>query len=134
MPLRRFRRQYEQLSQFERERIIGIREARWSARLVARQSGRSDCVMRRRWANCIINRHLGIGSTFSRDPVPSRTIRRHLAERHLGSWRPLLVLSSDESRFNLSTVMTIKFVCGDPVMKPSILPLLYSDILLRQLV
>ncbi|GFV74970.1 hypothetical protein TNCV_1042081 [Trichonephila clavipes] len=30
--LRRFRRQYEQLSQFERERIIGMMEAEWSAR------------------------------------------------------------------------------------------------------
>ncbi|GFW49039.1 transposable element Tcb1 transposase [Trichonephila clavipes] len=32
MPLRRFRRQYEQLSQFERGRIIGMMEAGWSAR------------------------------------------------------------------------------------------------------
>ncbi|GFV67921.1 uncharacterized protein TNCV_664831 [Trichonephila clavipes] len=32
MPLRHFRRQYEQLSQFERRRIIGIKEAGWSAR------------------------------------------------------------------------------------------------------
>ncbi|GFV80763.1 hypothetical protein TNCV_4619241 [Trichonephila clavipes] len=35
MPLRRFRRQYEQLSQFERWRIIGMMEAWWSARRVA---------------------------------------------------------------------------------------------------
>ncbi|PRD25024.1 UNVERIFIED_CONTAM: hypothetical protein NCL1_42107 [Trichonephila clavipes] len=47
MPLRRFRRQYEQLSQFERERIIGIMEA--GSRRVARQLGRSDCVVRRCW-------------------------------------------------------------------------------------
>ncbi|GFV13590.1 transposable element Tcb2 transposase [Trichonephila clavipes] len=46
MSLRRFQRQYEQLSQFERKRIIGIMEAGWSARRVARQLGRSDCVMR----------------------------------------------------------------------------------------
>ncbi|GFY03258.1 transposable element Tcb2 transposase [Trichonephila clavipes] len=32
MPLRRFRRQYEQLLQFERWRIIGMMEAGWSAR------------------------------------------------------------------------------------------------------
>ncbi|GFU73465.1 transposable element Tcb2 transposase [Trichonephila clavipes] len=44
MPLRRFRIQYEQLSQFERGRIIGMMEAGWSARRVARQLGRSDCV------------------------------------------------------------------------------------------
>ncbi|GFY00725.1 transposable element Tcb2 transposase [Trichonephila clavipes] len=49
MTLRRFRRQYEQLSQFERGRIISMMEAGWSARRVARQLGRSDCVVRRCW-------------------------------------------------------------------------------------
>ncbi|GFW88583.1 transposable element Tcb1 transposase [Trichonephila clavipes] len=47
MSLRRFRRRYEQLSQIERERIIVMMEAGWSARRVARQLGRSDCVVRR---------------------------------------------------------------------------------------
>ncbi|GFW58566.1 uncharacterized protein TNCV_718661 [Trichonephila clavipes] len=47
MPLRRFRRQYEQTSQFERGRIIGMTEAGWSARRVARQLDLSDCVVRR---------------------------------------------------------------------------------------
>ncbi|GFW64010.1 transposable element Tcb2 transposase [Trichonephila clavipes] len=47
MSLRRFRRQYEQLSQFARGEIIGMMEAGWSARRVSRQSGRSDCVVRR---------------------------------------------------------------------------------------
>ncbi|GFV56024.1 transposable element Tcb2 transposase [Trichonephila clavipes] len=84
-------------------------------------------------ANCFIGRHPGAGSTFILgDPVSSRTIRRHLAEGHLGSRRPLRVLPltptdrrlrlewcrargnwtaaewnqvvfSDESRFNLSS-------------------------------
>ncbi|GFV01378.1 transposable element Tcb2 transposase [Trichonephila clavipes] len=49
MPLRHFRRQYEQLSQFERGRIIGMMEAGLSVRRVARQLGRSDCVVRRCW-------------------------------------------------------------------------------------
>ncbi|GFW66723.1 transposable element Tcb2 transposase [Trichonephila clavipes] len=49
MPLRSFRRQYEQLSQFERGRIIGMMEAGWSARSVACQLGRSNCVERRCW-------------------------------------------------------------------------------------
>ncbi|GFW46668.1 transposable element Tcb1 transposase [Trichonephila clavipes] len=44
MPLRHFRRQFEQLSQFERGRIIGMVETGWSVRRVARQLGRSDCV------------------------------------------------------------------------------------------
>ncbi|GFS63111.1 hypothetical protein TNCV_3743491 [Trichonephila clavipes] len=37
MPLRRFRRQYEQLSQFQRRRIISLMEAGWSAGRVSRQ-------------------------------------------------------------------------------------------------
>ncbi|GFT86468.1 transposable element Tcb1 transposase [Trichonephila clavipes] len=45
MPLRRFRRQYEQLSQFEKGEIIGMMEAGWSTRRVARQLGCSDCVV-----------------------------------------------------------------------------------------
>ncbi|PRD28299.1 UNVERIFIED_CONTAM: hypothetical protein NCL1_32776 [Trichonephila clavipes] len=49
MQLRHFRSQYEQLSQFERGRIIGMMEAGWSARRVARQLGRSDCVVKRCW-------------------------------------------------------------------------------------
>ncbi|GFY29220.1 transposable element Tcb2 transposase [Trichonephila clavipes] len=49
MPLRRFRRQYEKLSEFERERIFGMMEAEWSARRIARQLDRSNCVVRRRW-------------------------------------------------------------------------------------
>ncbi|GFV10734.1 transposable element Tcb2 transposase [Trichonephila clavipes] len=49
MPLRHFRRQYEQLLQFERGRIIGMMKAGWSARRVARQLGRFDCVVRRCW-------------------------------------------------------------------------------------
>ncbi|GFT69363.1 uncharacterized protein TNCV_2142771 [Trichonephila clavipes] len=49
IPLRCFQRQYEQLSQFERGRIIGMMEAGWSARRVTRQLGRSDCVLRTCW-------------------------------------------------------------------------------------
>ncbi|GFV69740.1 uncharacterized protein TNCV_1348931 [Trichonephila clavipes] len=49
MPLRRFRRQYEQLSQFERGSIIGMMKAWYSATRVARQFDRSDCVVRRCW-------------------------------------------------------------------------------------
>ncbi|GFY01103.1 transposable element Tcb1 transposase [Trichonephila clavipes] len=44
MPLRCFRRQYEQLLQFERGRIIGMMETGWSARRVARQLYLFDCV------------------------------------------------------------------------------------------
>ncbi|GFV22364.1 transposable element Tcb2 transposase [Trichonephila clavipes] len=120
MPLRRFRRQYEQLSQFERGRNIGMMESGWSARRVARQLGRSDCVVRRCWnqwiressftsrpsrgylrqtshrENCHIVRNTLVQPTASSAAiqaqvapslgslVSSRTIRRCLAEGHLG--------------------------------------------------
>ncbi|GFU71610.1 hypothetical protein TNCV_3035501 [Trichonephila clavipes] len=40
MPLRRNRRQYEQLTDFDRGRIIGLREAGWSNRRIDRPLGR----------------------------------------------------------------------------------------------
>ncbi|GFX79080.1 HTH_Tnp_Tc3_2 domain-containing protein [Trichonephila clavipes] len=42
MPLRRNRWQYEQLTDFDRGRIIGLREAGWSNRRIGRHLGRSD--------------------------------------------------------------------------------------------
>ncbi|GFV77695.1 transposable element Tcb2 transposase [Trichonephila clavipes] len=169
MQLRRFRKQYEQLSQFERGRIIGMMEAGWSARQVACQLGRSDCVVRRcrdQWIREMSftrrqgsGRHLQTSRREDRHiernacvqpiassvaiqaqvapslgaPVSSRTIRRCLAEGHLGTRCPLRVLPltpthrclrlewcrvrgnwtaaewnqvvfSDESRFHLSSV------------------------------
>ncbi|GFV85781.1 transposable element Tcb2 transposase [Trichonephila clavipes] len=191
MPLRHFRRQYEQLPQFEKGRIIGMMEARWSARRVARQLGHSDCVVRRCWDQWIremsftrrpdsgrprqisrrenhhIVRNAHVQPTTSStaiqvqvvpslvDPGSSRTIRMHLVEGHLGSRCPLRMLPltpsfvvvlrtrkldwnqvvfSDENPDSISAVMTIVFVCGDPVVNAPILPLLYSDTLLPQLV
>ncbi|GFU14942.1 transposable element Tcb2 transposase [Trichonephila clavipes] len=78
MPLRRFRRQYEQLSQFERGRIIGMMEARWSASRVRRQLGFSDCAVRRCWAQWIRK------MSFTRRPGsgrPRQTSRRE--DRHI---------------------------------------------------
>ncbi|GFT84932.1 transposable element Tcb2 transposase [Trichonephila clavipes] len=73
MSLCRFRRQYEQMLQFERGRIIGMMEAGWSARQVARQLCRSDCVVRRCWVQWIremsFTRRPGLGH-------PGLTIRR----------------------------------------------------------
>ncbi|GFT52390.1 HTH_Tnp_Tc3_2 domain-containing protein [Trichonephila clavipes] len=94
-------------------------------------------------------------------PVSSRTMRRHLAEGHLGSRCPLRVLpltpfhrrirlewcrargnwtdlvwnqvSLATNPDSISAVLTIVFVCGDPVVNASILPLLYSDTPLPQL-
>ncbi|GFW73878.1 HTH_Tnp_Tc3_2 domain-containing protein [Trichonephila clavipes] len=103
MSLRRFRRQQEQLSQFERERIIGMMKAGWSARRVARQLGRSDCVTSHREDRHIVKnareQQTALSAAFQAQiapslgaPVSSRTIRKRLAEGHLGLRRPLRVL------------------------------------------
>ncbi|GFV28288.1 HTH_Tnp_Tc3_2 domain-containing protein [Trichonephila clavipes] len=92
MPLRRFRRQYEQLSQIESEGgIIGLMEAGWSARRVARQLDHSDCVVRRCRDHQLLHRQPSSHNVAPSlgTPVSSRTIRRLLAEGRLGSRRPL---------------------------------------------
>ncbi|GFS93840.1 transposable element Tc1 transposase [Trichonephila clavipes] len=77
MPLRRNRRQYEQLTDFDRGRIISLREAGWSNRRIGHHLGRSDMVVARCWQQWITE-------------VPSReTIRRRLTEVGLRSRRPL---------------------------------------------
>ncbi|GFV83859.1 transposable element Tc1 transposase [Trichonephila clavipes] len=53
MPLRRNWRQYEQLTDFDRGRIIGLREAGWSNRRIGRHLGRSDMVVARCWQQWI---------------------------------------------------------------------------------
>ncbi|GFU05290.1 hypothetical protein TNCV_964731 [Trichonephila clavipes] len=74
MPLRRNRRQYEQLTDFDRGRIIGLREAGWSNRRIGRHLGPGDMVVARCWQQCGSRRH----------PVPSReTIKKETTDR---SW------------------------------------------------
>ncbi|GFY14978.1 HTH_Tnp_Tc3_2 domain-containing protein [Trichonephila clavipes] len=87
MPLRRNRWQYEQLTDFDRGRIIGLREAGWSNRRIGHPLGRSDMVVARCWQQWITE-----GRVYRRGghPVPSReTIRRRLTEVGLRSRRPL---------------------------------------------
>ncbi|GFX72746.1 transposable element Tcb2 transposase [Trichonephila clavipes] len=129
MPLRRNRRQYEQLTDFDRGRIIGLREAGWSNRRIGRHLGWSDMEVARCWQQWITE---GRVYRRGRHPGPSReTIRRRLTEVDLRSRRPLRrltltphhrqcrldfcrpratwsvtdwrrVIFSDESRFSLS--------------------------------
>ncbi|GFV05873.1 transposable element Tcb2 transposase [Trichonephila clavipes] len=97
MPLRRFRRQYEQLSQFETGRIISMMKVGCSTRRVARQLGPSDCVTSRR-EDCNIVRNGRI-----RPPDSSAAIQAQSGER--GNWTAAewnQVVFRDESRFNLS--------------------------------
>ncbi|GFV09676.1 hypothetical protein TNCV_335571 [Trichonephila clavipes] len=49
MPLRRNRRQYEQLTDFDRGRILGLREAGWSNRRIGRHRTRSE-----RYGSCSV--------------------------------------------------------------------------------
>ncbi|GFU18250.1 HTH_Tnp_Tc3_2 domain-containing protein [Trichonephila clavipes] len=49
MPLRGIRAHYEQLSEFERGRIIELKEAGWENRRIARYMGRGDAAIRRCW-------------------------------------------------------------------------------------
>ncbi|GFX80764.1 transposable element Tcb2 transposase [Trichonephila clavipes] len=124
MPLRRFRRQYEQLSQFERGRIIVMMEAEWSARRIARQLGHSDCVVRRCWDQWIremsFTRRLGSGRPRQTSHREDRHIVRNARVqptassaaiqaqwcRARGNWTAVewnQVVFSDESRFILSS-------------------------------
>ncbi|GFW76795.1 transposable element Tcb2 transposase [Trichonephila clavipes] len=98
MPLRRNRRQYEQLTDFDKGRIIGLREAegrvyrRGGSGCPRNTNDREDRAIRRVATSApttslaSIQRHL----PPSRHPVPSReTIRRRLTEVGLRSRRPL---------------------------------------------
>ncbi|GFW16963.1 transposable element Tcb2 transposase [Trichonephila clavipes] len=87
MPLRRFRRQYEQLSQFERGRIIVMMEAGWLARRVACQLGHFDRVPTASLATIQAQVAPSLDAL-----VYSRTIRKCLTEGHLGSLCQLRVL------------------------------------------
>ncbi|GFW23437.1 uncharacterized protein TNCV_3805341 [Trichonephila clavipes] len=49
MPGKRARRHFSQLSEFERNLIIGKKTAGWSTRRVAGQVDRSECVVRNCW-------------------------------------------------------------------------------------
>ncbi|GFV06240.1 transposable element Tc1 transposase [Trichonephila clavipes] len=79
MPLRRNRRQYEQLTDFDRGRIIGLREAGWSNRRY-RPPPRSE-----RYGSC---------------SAVSTGFCRPRATWSVTDWRR--VIFSDESRFSLS--------------------------------
>ncbi|GFW13109.1 HTH_38 domain-containing protein [Trichonephila clavipes] len=79
MPLRRNRRQYEQLMDFDRGRIIGLREAGWSNRRIGRHLGRSDMVVARCWQQWItegrVYRRGGSGRPRNTNDREDRAIR-----------------------------------------------------------
>ncbi|GFY26828.1 transposable element Tcb2 transposase [Trichonephila clavipes] len=121
MPLRCNRRQYEQLTDFDRFRIIGLREAGWSNRRIGRHLGRSDMVVARCWQQWItediqchqenIRRRLTEVGMRSRRPLRRLPLTPHHRQCRLDFCRPRAtwsvtdwrrVIFSDESRFSLS--------------------------------
>ncbi|GFW09465.1 HTH_Tnp_Tc3_2 domain-containing protein [Trichonephila clavipes] len=59
------RAHYDQLSEFERGRIIGLKEALWTNRKITRHMGRRDAAIRRCWQEWVdsgrFQRHDGSG-------------------------------------------------------------------------
>ncbi|GFW00494.1 HTH_Tnp_Tc3_2 domain-containing protein [Trichonephila clavipes] len=80
IPLRRNRRQYEQLTDFDRGRIIGLREVGWSNRRIGRHLGWSDMVVARCWQQWItegrVYRRGGSGRPRNTNDREDRAIRR----------------------------------------------------------
>ncbi|GFV12824.1 transposable element Tc1 transposase [Trichonephila clavipes] len=72
MPVRRNRRQYEQLTDFDRGRIIGLREAGWSNRRIGRHLGQDDMVVARCWQQWITE-----GRVYRRGGTSSAIKRNH---------------------------------------------------------
>ncbi|GFS48468.1 uncharacterized protein TNCV_2297821 [Trichonephila clavipes] len=96
MPLRHFQRQYEQLSQIESGRIMGMMEALWSARTPSKDQSSKRPPHRKKFTltdNCFIGRHPVTDDTFIRGPCVLSNHTKALAEGHSGSRRPLRVLA-----------------------------------------
>ncbi|UYV68417.1 hypothetical protein LAZ67_5004273 [Cordylochernes scorpioides] len=55
MPRRKIRAHYENMLEFETGRAIGLKEAGWSNRLIARHLCRSDAAIRRCWQKWVNN-------------------------------------------------------------------------------
>ncbi|GFW21203.1 HTH_Tnp_Tc3_2 domain-containing protein [Trichonephila clavipes] len=86
MLYRGIRFHYEHLSEFERRRIIELKEAGWANRRITRHMGRSDAAIRRCWQEWVENdrfqRHDGsgrprqqLGLIFQQDTARPHTIR-----------------------------------------------------------
>ncbi|GFV65774.1 HTH_38 domain-containing protein [Trichonephila clavipes] len=105
MPLRRNRRQYEQLTDFDRGRIIGLREAGWSNRRIGRHLGRSDMVVARCWQQWItegrVYRRGGSGRPRNTNDREDRAIRRG----HFGTNNVASIDSTPLTSFQTSSVI-----------------------------
>ncbi|GFV02636.1 HTH_Tnp_Tc3_2 domain-containing protein [Trichonephila clavipes] len=98
MPLRRNRRQYEQLTDFDRGRIIGLREAGWSnRRIAAATSVGAIAVVARCWQQWItegrVYRRGGSGRPRNTNDREDRAIGR------VGTSAPTTSLASIQRHF-----------------------------------
>ncbi|GFU75561.1 uncharacterized protein TNCV_2862761 [Trichonephila clavipes] len=79
MPLSRRRRQYEQLSEFERGRVIGMMKAGWSARDASRFNLSIDDNHARVWRPR--GEHLHPAFALQRHTTPSAGVMGHLGRQ-----------------------------------------------------
>ncbi|GFV72164.1 transposable element Tcb1 transposase [Trichonephila clavipes] len=113
MPLRRFRRQYEQLSQFERGRIIGMMEAGWLVRRVACQLGHSGCNVRRcgdQWIREM---------SFTRRPGLGLVVEKTVTSSHIFQQDNARPQTARVPQDCLRTVTTLPW----PVLSPDLSPI-----------
>ncbi|GFS70039.1 HTH_Tnp_Tc3_2 domain-containing protein [Trichonephila clavipes] len=86
MPRHRIRAHYEQPSEFERGRIIGLKDGGWANRRIARHMGRSNAAIRRCWQEWVDNsrfqRHDGCGRPRDTADQENRLIVRSTINRH----------------------------------------------------
>ncbi|GFX02595.1 HTH_Tnp_Tc3_2 domain-containing protein [Trichonephila clavipes] len=85
MPRRRIRAHYEQLSEFERICIIGLKEGGWTNWTIARHMSRSDVAIRKCWQEKVKNGRF---------------------QRHDGSGRPRTT-ADKEDRLTVKSVVTV---------------------------
>ncbi|UYV83849.1 hypothetical protein LAZ67_X000408 [Cordylochernes scorpioides] len=106
MPRRKIRAHYEHMSEFETSRAIGLKEAGWSNRLIARHLCRSDAAIRRCWQKWVNNgrmqRQDGSGRSRAKAELEDRAIVR-------------MAVAAPES-----TLSTIQRVIGTQVPKMAI--------------
>ncbi|GFW50396.1 HTH_Tnp_Tc3_2 domain-containing protein [Trichonephila clavipes] len=85
-PHRRIRTHYEQQSEFERGRIIGLKEAGWVNQSIARYMGQCDAAIRRCWHEWVDNgrfqRHDGSGRPRDTSDREDRLIVRSAVTVH----------------------------------------------------
>ncbi|UYV76601.1 hypothetical protein LAZ67_14001425, partial [Cordylochernes scorpioides] len=106
MPRRKIRAHYEHMSEFDTGRAIGLKEAGWSNRLIARHLCRSDAAIRRCWQKWVNNgsmqRQDGSGRPRATTELEDRAIVR-------------MAVAAPES-----TLSTIQRVTGTQVSKMTV--------------